>query len=67
MDPLPSQLRLILGGSKVELDNKAIEGFSFSAKEGDAQEEIELSNVFPTMGDFFNSLHKNEVIVSFIK
>ena len=67
MDPLPSQLRLILGGSKIELDNKAVEGFSLSPKEGDEKEEINFSDLFPSMGKFFDSLVKNEVIVSFLK
>ena len=67
MDPLPSQIRLILSGSKIELDNKAIEAFKFVPKEEDESKELQPSELFSSLNSVYEGLSGDESIFNLLK
>jgi hypothetical protein len=65
-DPLPSQLKKIMEGAKIDLDNKALEAFKLKVSPEDCK-EVSLSEVFPCFGKTLASLEGNEAILSILR
>lgn len=63
---MPSQLKAILEGAKIELDNKALEAFKYNSKDEETK-EIPLSSVFADNGKVLESCKGNESIIYFIR
>ena len=67
MDPLPSQLRKILSGSTIELDNKAIEAFKLTPAENEQKTEINSQDLFPSLSKFYSGLSDKDSVSALLR